>query len=523
VSNVQNGPNGPISFSFGNGLSQYNSYDPQGRLNGSWICVGAPSNGCSSQKYGFLVQWLGSQLKASSDDVVGAGMTYGYDDFNRLTSMTNSSGQQLYSFTYDRYGNRWGQNALQGGFNFNQPFSASTNRVTGTGFSYDAAGNLLSDGSNTYTYDAEGNVVQQNAAGVSSNFTYDALNQQVRTDWPAFGVAAEVVFNPSGQLASLWQPTVGLLTGKSYWGQTAIESYEPSKNMAYFAHRDWVGTRRAITDATGAVSNYRSSLPFGDGGANTFGNQDNSYDGFAGLWGGDSSLTNHATYREYWAGAGRWLQPDPYDGSYDFSNPESLNRYSYVANSPLVFNDPSGKDICTASLGASSFAGNPEIGVGACVVEGILSIFELSHLFGGPSFHGSLTPRPQSTGVPDWGNDPGSFGESLGIGRGIKTGTWGVTSALGLPDAGCEFGACGGGVGSPAVQHWKAEIENWTKQILTKAEKRPGSVDKYLLRIIGISGSGLKNILGSPIFIVDPCITNPLAPYCNKGPYNGPV
>jgi hypothetical protein len=65
----------------------------------------------------------------------------------------------------------------------------------------------------------------------------------------------------------------------------------------------------------------------------------------------------------------------------------------------------------------------------------------------------------------------------------------------------CEFGACGGGVGSfaggggnpstqikslyenilehlekiaadpnnPAVQHWKAEIENWTKQIMTKA------------------------------------------------------
>jgi hypothetical protein len=68
----------------------------------------------------------------------------------------------------------------------------------------------------------------------------------------------------------------------------------------------------------------------------------------------------------------------------------------------------------------------------------------VSGLFG-PSFHGSLTPRPQSTGVPDWGNDPGSFGESLGIGNGIKTGTWGVTSALGLPDAGCEFGACGAG------------------------------------------------------------------------------
>jgi RHS repeat-associated protein len=359
----------------------------------------------------------------------------------RLTTKIDPSGQQLYSFTYDRYGNRWGQNALQGGFNFNQPFSASTNRITGTGFSYDAAGNLLSDGSNTYAYDAEGNVVQQNAAGVSSNFTYDALNQQVRTDWPAFGVAAEVVFNPSGQLASLWQPTVGLLTGKSYWGQTAIESYEPSKNIAYFAHRDWVGTRRAITDATGAIFNYRSSLPFGDGGANTFGNQDNSYDGFAGLWGGDSSLTNHATYREYWAGAGRWLQPDPYDGSYDFSNPESLNRYSYVANNPLVFNDPSGQFTEGPALYVGTAVCGPVCGVAAGVGAGLTELFVGLFGFGGPTFHGSLQPRPSSNGGWD-----GNFGESLGIGRGIKTGTWGVTSALGLPDAGCEFGACGGGV-----------------------------------------------------------------------------
>lgn len=37
---------------------------------------------------------------------------------------------------------------------------------------------------------------------------------------------------------------------------------------------------------------------------------------------------------------------------------------------------------------------------------------------------------------------------------------------------------------SPAVQHWRAEIENWTKQILNKAGKRPGSVDKYLQRIM---------------------------------------
>jgi RHS repeat-associated protein len=161
-------------------------------------------------------------------------------------------------------------------------------------------------------------------------------------------------------------------------------------------------------------------------------------------------VQHHAPYREYWNNAGRWLQPDPYDGSYDFSNPQSLNRYSYVGNNPLTFTDPSGQDGCLAAIAAGAEGGpiGEGISIGACVAElfGAGNLLnDLVGLFSGPSFHGSLTPRPESTGVPDWGNDPGSFGESLGIGKGIKTGTWGVTSALGLPDAGCEFGACGGG------------------------------------------------------------------------------
>ena len=36
------------------------------------------------------------------------------------------------------------------------------------------------------------------------------------------------------------------------------------------------------------------------------------------------------------------MAPDPYDGSYDIGNPQSLNRYVYAMNSPLSYLDPSG-------------------------------------------------------------------------------------------------------------------------------------------------------------------------------------
>jgi hypothetical protein len=45
------------------------------------------------------------------------------------------------------------------------------------------------------------------------------------------------------------------------------------------------------------------------------------------------------------------MSPDPYDGSYDFTNPQSLNRYTYALNNPLSWADPSGLDTCGDAQG----------------------------------------------------------------------------------------------------------------------------------------------------------------------------
>src|SRR5262249_2198864 len=51
---------------------------------------------------------------------------------------------------------------------------------------------------------------------------------------------------------------------------------------------------------------------------------------------------DHTWFRQYANSQGRWTTPDPYMGSMDFTNPQSLNRYAYVGNSPLTFIDPTG-------------------------------------------------------------------------------------------------------------------------------------------------------------------------------------
>jgi hypothetical protein len=131
------------------------------------------------------------------------------------------------------------------------------------------------------------------------------------------------------------------------------------------------------------------------------------------------------------------MSPDSYDGSYDFTNPQSFNRYSYASNDPANFIDPQGQLTDGLTDGSGSGGGCSV----SCIVftAGIAALVGgLEDLFsGGPSFHGTLHPRPA-------GGWDGNFGESLGIPTSIPKGNWGLGIALGLPSDACEFGACGG-------------------------------------------------------------------------------
>src|SRR5205823_2872336 len=58
----------------------------------------------------------------------------------------------------------------------------------------------------------------------------------------------------------------------------------------------------------------------------------------------DGNGTDEATFRRFNRWHSRFDQPDPYGGSYDLGNPQSLNRYAYVQNDPVNLSDPLGLD-----------------------------------------------------------------------------------------------------------------------------------------------------------------------------------
>jgi RHS repeat-associated protein len=149
----------------------------------------------------------------------------------------------------------------------------------------------------------------------------------------------EFVFNASGQRVSTWNgATRTQLRGQYYWGSKPVAWYVPS-SAVHFQHQDWLGTERLRTTYSGAVEASLTSLPFGDSQTTESGG-DPYY--FASLDYDSESATDHAQYRQYSGTQGRWMEPDPYLGSYDSTDPQTLNRYSYALNNPLGFTDPSG-------------------------------------------------------------------------------------------------------------------------------------------------------------------------------------
>ncbi len=302
---------------------------------------------------------------------------------------------------------------------------------------YDASGG------HHFTYDAEGNILQVDSG--SWTFVFDALNRRILAK-PSTGAVSDAVFDPAGRISSGWSAPTTPSESHIYADGLQL-AYRSGDGDTYFVHQNWMGTDRVHTDMNGATGATYTSLPFGDGGSETvtetYAGWDFEHFGFmdADWW----SNTYHAQFRNYSESQARWLSPDPYDGSYDVTNPQSFNRYAYVLNNPLSFIDPLGleedKDPCDDPVYRDSHVesgggwgggggGGGDGGGGGGVGRG--------------GEKGGL--NPPLTG-PDWGPDPGGFGETLGLPANLPPGIWGIGGVFGMP-TGCEFGACGGGIGS---------------------------------------------------------------------------
>jgi len=160
---------------------------------------------------------------------------------------------------------------------------------------------------------------------------YDTAGRRVQ------GPQGKYLYDLDDNVIAIITPT-GALNGEIYGSGKHLGTY--SGGTTNFLHTDWLGSKRVMTGVNGAVSQTCSNLPFGDG-ANCSGTNWSLND-FTGFLHDPETGLEHAWFRKYSGIQGRWTTPDLTLDSMNVMNPQSLNRYAYVENNPLINLDPQG-------------------------------------------------------------------------------------------------------------------------------------------------------------------------------------
>ncbi len=288
------------------------------------------------------------------NDNINGNWTYAYDDLNRLLTSAcaatcpNGLSAQSFTYDYDRFGNRWHQNAPQGGPAPQYSFDVN-NRISGSGMTYDAAGNITNDSFHTYTYDGENRITQVDA-GATGTYVYDAAGQRARKTTASATV--DYLYDLSGHLITEIDSSGAWTRGEVYAGGRHVATYSGGVNgITYFSHVDWLGTERARTRAIGTVSETCVSFVFGDGQA-CAGSGDPSPLHFTGKMRDTESNLDYFGARHYGSTMGRFMAPDDVRNDSHPLDPQSWDEYVYVRDNPLRYVDPTGE----ASMSDSCYA-----------------------------------------------------------------------------------------------------------------------------------------------------------------------
>jgi RHS repeat-associated protein len=341
-----NGAGSVLSATIGNpgsSISETRSYDGRLRLTnitaGSLYTLAIPINGYAPDSD--ILQAI---------DSANLTWSYTYDSFNRLCNANQSATQPvcgrsaLYTYDYDRFGNRWHQNGPR-----TMLYSSSGNNNRMDTYSYDAAGNLLNDGTTTYTYDSENRIISAtNSTSGTSTYQYDADGRRIRKTTVAGGTV-DFLYDLSGREITQVTSTGSWTRGEVYAGGRHLATYSGGTGgTTYFSFTDWLGTERArsIPGATTPCETI-TSLPFGDGQTITGSCGDPSPMHFTGKERDSESGLDNFGARYDSSQYGRFMSPTwsakPVSVPYAvFSNPQSLNLYAYVQNNPVTNKDADG-------------------------------------------------------------------------------------------------------------------------------------------------------------------------------------
>lgn len=311
------------SRTFPNGVSTTYGYDNMSRL--KRITDTGAIGTLFDRQYGYN---SASQISQITEPTLTK--TIGYDNVNRLTSVTASNSQNE-SYNFDDVGNRLSSHKSST-YNY-QPF----NKVIATNsaiYNYDANGNMTmkAEGTNfwRYGFDYENRLVSASTRKTTVRYRYDALGRRVQRFTVGGKENTKFIYDGQDVLAD---DNSGTLT--KYINGQGIDNklrQTTGANTQYFLS-DHLGSTNGLTDSSRNLTASTSYDAFGNATNANFPSRyqftGREYDNFTGL--------HYYRARFYDGNLGRFISEDPigFRGG-------DVNLYGYVGNNPINYSDPSG-------------------------------------------------------------------------------------------------------------------------------------------------------------------------------------
>jgi RHS repeat-associated protein len=292
------------------------------------------------------ITWDPMSRRDSSTRGNGTSTNYDYDAASRLTLLThvftNTAKNFTRTFTHNAAGQIRTRATTGTTYDYQAPLANKTyvpdglNRyasVASTSFTYDANGNLTSDGTRTFLYDVENRLIRVTTGGVQTDLSYDPLGRLYSVVTPSNTtqflydgdrLIAEYVGSPTPTLQRRYVHGPGV--------DEPVVWYEGSGlTTRHWLHADERGSIIATSDSGGNGTEYKYG-PYGE---------PTSWSGVRFRYTGQIVLPElqlyHYKARVYDPVLGRFLQTDP------VGYKDDVNLYAYVAGDPLNSIDPAGK------------------------------------------------------------------------------------------------------------------------------------------------------------------------------------